>query len=1006
MKLPLLFAACLFLAACSSNVRQTSADAGTKFITGRYTNSIYLPSDYNPAKKYPLVFCLLFQDPFTEIAAGFANSRKVIFIVSPNWSPEVYAYATNRYSIDTERVYATGWSAGGAYTYETAEWRPDIFAAVNPMLGGLSEAFPDTNRVLLCSYFFDLGNLAHLPIRHTPESSDFINSAMFNNIKNVLAVTGNTNMYIAYTDSIHHDGPGVTSDFDKMLDFFLKHTRVRYPERFTWSNYRPVDTMYYLHDIVCRPGGTVYRIYSAVSNGALNLEVYGIESFSVAESDYRALGCTNANIVVNGVALPVAPHLSGGVVRLPVEDPFRTDGLRRDAEQAAANLTVRSLKSVCLLSNLNLLACDNVYRASIADPAKPLILKVNFLQDVRSVVIDGKPAKFGKLWNTASTEQYYRIEMPAGTGNGPDTVMEIVTAGAVPLMKNDVPFEDYVSMGLVPFNYEFAADDLVPLPVSGVEPFDYEISFDIYSADARDGLFSTMRKSSRLSSPSPITRTAVSSGCERYTLQGTYNPARPPELVYMNPCFFSTVTAGEGMTVEWDAMFRPCSYPDATNFIRRESDTLRSVLGNPGKVLFVTGYRDSFSDSQMNNIFWNTYNQSARFARLNVLKTYSGKPVTSHQLNAFLLTASEGHAVYADNGVFSADHLMSQMGGTRDLDLTASLIYWMSDLVTAFIPEPAGNTGVSFEQTAFRWALRKYLAYSALYRDGFLLPHQYCGYSDGVMKSIAGDRQDRIPLSRVTNFMSAYRDIPSGEMILLYLERYLGREAFYSFIDKHHEALLSSDHPFGLMQKFLKSDFGAGVRLDDLEKLAVNGFPDLNITTAVSPSGSRYRVAVTVRSAADVPVPVEIAFYTNGYRASSVWETVAAGTNRFTATLDYRPSSVFANDLLVLLESSASGNYSSNGDDLEPLRAVFRSDLTDYVTNSVHYHRIVTAENQRPVRAAYREAEADGDAVEVVRVLPMSTNQWIAVTRIGKKTFALVFRKKDGAIKMIDGWKL
>ncbi|MEO7649256.1 MAG: prolyl oligopeptidase family serine peptidase, partial [Bryobacteraceae bacterium] len=127
---------------------------------------LYVPEDYNPAEKYPLVLFLhgfeaLGSDNLKQVS-GFDYQGSHVwtkhrcFVLAPQcpiggaWALPVSRrpsrYLTRalellddvraRYAIDPARIYVTGQSLGGYGTWSAIAKRPDLFAAAVPVCGG------------------------------------------------------------------------------------------------------------------------------------------------------------------------------------------------------------------------------------------------------------------------------------------------------------------------------------------------------------------------------------------------------------------------------------------------------------------------------------------------------------------------------------------------------------------------------------------------------------------------------------------------------------------------------------------------------------------------------------------------------------------------------------------------------------------------------------------------------------------------------------------------------
>ena len=122
----------------------------------------YLPAEYDPAKKWPLVIQMHGYNPanpvyvrwwaadsrYPGIDAEFSNHQGVIYMephgrgnaqyLGMGDSDVVHAIAEAKrlFSVDEDRVYLTGDSMGGWGTWEISSRHPDLFAAIAPVFGG------------------------------------------------------------------------------------------------------------------------------------------------------------------------------------------------------------------------------------------------------------------------------------------------------------------------------------------------------------------------------------------------------------------------------------------------------------------------------------------------------------------------------------------------------------------------------------------------------------------------------------------------------------------------------------------------------------------------------------------------------------------------------------------------------------------------------------------------------------------------------------------------------
>lgn len=119
--------------------------------TGTIHYSYYLPEDYDPQKKYPLVMTMPGYDMmwFGENSSGanlswggflcWTDLPEEMIVVSAqltDWHEnsarqaiELTEYFIDNFSVDTSRIYAAGYSAGGETMSQAVSLRPDLYAA-------------------------------------------------------------------------------------------------------------------------------------------------------------------------------------------------------------------------------------------------------------------------------------------------------------------------------------------------------------------------------------------------------------------------------------------------------------------------------------------------------------------------------------------------------------------------------------------------------------------------------------------------------------------------------------------------------------------------------------------------------------------------------------------------------------------------------------------------------------------------------------------------------------
>ena len=149
------------------------------FFSGLHNNrifyfNVYVPPDYDPSEKYPVMFGLTGGNGVSEVS--FFEMKEELkynyILISPDsgyemwWHPEptiffdaVLKEVSKNYSIDFDRVYIQGFSNGGSGSYFYSFRHPDTFAAVCSLMG--------------------------IPISTNPASKNGLETELIKNLKNV-----------------------------------------------------------------------------------------------------------------------------------------------------------------------------------------------------------------------------------------------------------------------------------------------------------------------------------------------------------------------------------------------------------------------------------------------------------------------------------------------------------------------------------------------------------------------------------------------------------------------------------------------------------------------------------------------------------------------------------------------------------------------------------------------------------------------------------------------------
>jgi Predicted peptidase len=202
--------------------------------------TVYLPEDYNPAKRYKLVVCLhgYSGDDYGAVQTILTGAKPDDFIVVAPFGRGDMAYTAvgeqdvldvmdlirRNYSIDPDCIYLTGWSMGGCGTWRIGQFYADRFAAIAPFCGWTST-----------SYLENLQNLPTLVVhgavdQTVPVEYDQNSVARLSELK---------------APVIYEELPGVDHDAwggwlrkhggNNLFDYFRNYRRICWPERVEMS---------------------------------------------------------------------------------------------------------------------------------------------------------------------------------------------------------------------------------------------------------------------------------------------------------------------------------------------------------------------------------------------------------------------------------------------------------------------------------------------------------------------------------------------------------------------------------------------------------------------------------------------------------------------------------------------------------------------------------------------------------------------------------------------------
>jgi len=194
---------------------------------------LYLPADYDPEKKWPLIMFLhgIGQSgdkpervADTGLPQMLKNDKNFPFIVlSPQcprgqwWDNKTLITLLDdilgQYSIDKERIYLTGLSMGGFGTWSLACAYPERFAAIAPICGGGEPIFARQLKDMPIWAFHGAKDQA-VPVERSRQMVDAVNRS-----------GGNAKLTI-YPEA-NHDSWTQTYKNQELYDWFLSHRKTK-----------------------------------------------------------------------------------------------------------------------------------------------------------------------------------------------------------------------------------------------------------------------------------------------------------------------------------------------------------------------------------------------------------------------------------------------------------------------------------------------------------------------------------------------------------------------------------------------------------------------------------------------------------------------------------------------------------------------------------------------------------------------------------------------------------
>lgn len=297
---------------------------------------LYLPENYDPQKKYPLVIMLhgagsnhrlALRRVFgksnangeTDVEASryFPEWQDVDYIVASPYArgtagyqgiPEkdvydVLADVKKRFNIDEDRTYLTGLSMGGGGTLWLGMTRPDIWAAIAPVCPAPPQGTDELigNALNLPAYFFHGDKDEAVPVS---VSREWVRR---------LKEQGSHVEYSEYPGVSHNSWENAYKD-EFIFGWFRKFKRNRFPDRVQFSTRRYAYNQAYWATIdKLTPGQLATIDVKFATANKLEIATSGIQAFTLDLKGHPRVGSgSEIEVVINGkkVKAPAAESVS------------------------------------------------------------------------------------------------------------------------------------------------------------------------------------------------------------------------------------------------------------------------------------------------------------------------------------------------------------------------------------------------------------------------------------------------------------------------------------------------------------------------------------------------------------------------------------------------------------------------------------------------------------------------------------------------------------------------
>jgi predicted esterase len=290
---------------------------------------LYLPKQYDPQKKYPLVISLHGADSNhrlnlrrvfgkgnrigetdAEAARHWPQFREVDYIVASPLARGTMGYkgiaekdvydvlddVKRRFSVDEERIYLTGLSMGGGGALWLGLTRPDLWAAIAPVCPAAPAGTQDL-----------AGNALNLPVKiFQGEIDPVVPATETRRWYKRLLEAGVKAEYVEYP-GIRHNSWDVAYKDGAIFDWFAQFRRVRYPDRvdFAADSYKH-GTAYWVRFDDLTPGTLAHINARFTRKKRLTIETRDLNGFTLLlKAHPMNTGAGALSITLDGAELQV-----------------------------------------------------------------------------------------------------------------------------------------------------------------------------------------------------------------------------------------------------------------------------------------------------------------------------------------------------------------------------------------------------------------------------------------------------------------------------------------------------------------------------------------------------------------------------------------------------------------------------------------------------------------------------------------------------------------------------